>query len=117
MLKHEFGKPGTETLKPAIFVDKFASPEGSLPKQTANDKALSLKKIIIKTPEIPVIKPNHTGEIQTLNNPAEAKAWFEYSLSLENTISAFGPLAAKDPRLFSQLKLQNEISEKSKMQK
>ncbi len=100
LLKHEFGKPGTETLKPAIFVDKFASTDATPLKQTTNDKALPPKKIIIKTPEIPVIKPNHTGEIQTLNNPAEAKAWFEYSLSLENTISAFGPLAAKDPRLF-----------------
>ena len=101
LLKHEVGKPGTETLKPAIFVDKFSPPTPEPSTQPANGKRPNdSKKVTVKTPEIPVMTTNHSGEVQTLNNPAEAKAWFEYSLSLEKTLAAFGPLAAKDPRLF-----------------
>lgn len=101
LIKHEFGKPGAETLKPAIFVDKFSVPDTAPASQPGNIKKTNdSKKITVKIPEVPVIKPSHSGEVQTLNNPAEAKAWFEYSLSLENTLAAFGPLASKDPRLF-----------------
>lgn len=101
LLKHEFGKPGTETLKPVVFVDKFKLPDPATTTPPPNGKNNNdSKKVTVKIPEVPVMKPNHSGEVQTLNNPAEAKAWFEYSLSLENTLAAFGPLTVKDPRLF-----------------
>lgn len=102
LLKHEFGKPGTETIKPALFQEKPSPLDLMQPPQKSDGKKTSdiSKKVTVKIPEMPVIKPTHSGEIQTLNNPVEARAWCENSLSLENTLRVFGPLAEKDPRIF-----------------
>ncbi len=101
ILSHEFGKPSVESIKAPPLKDLFSSPQLDKINQTGGIKgSKNPKKITVKVPELPLIGVNHKGEIQTLNSLTESRAWLENSLKLEAKLSAFGPLAEKDPRIF-----------------